>query len=96
MKINIITRRFIKSCLVVATLTLSVQTFATSAVVSNTALNYSADQSVQPIATHTPLNKATHTQSTAHHKAQHRIKKSERLHHPKHKIHHRASHQKSQ
>jgi len=89
MKLNII-----KMSLVIATLTLSAQSFATNPVVSNTALNYSADQSVQPIATHTPLIKATHTQTATHQTAKQRIKKSGRLHHPKHKMHHRATQKK--
>ncbi|HEY4714261.1 MAG TPA: hypothetical protein VIH30_08500, partial [Aquirhabdus sp.] len=85
-------RKFIKNILVVAILTLSLQAFA-NPVVSNTALNYSADQSIQPIATHTPLKV---TSAPVVHKPviKHRTKKSKPLHQHKHKTH-RHPHQKS-
>lgn len=80
-----------KSSLVVAMLTLSVQTFAANPVVSDTALNYSADQSVQPIATHTPL-RVSSTQIAHQPIIKHSPKKSKRVH--KHNIH-RYTYQKS-
>lgn len=82
-----------KSSLVVAILTLSVQTFAANPVVSDTALSYSADQSVQPIATHTPL-KVSGTPIAHQPIIMHSPKKS-KVHKPKHNIHH-YTHQKSQ
>lgn len=90
MKTSFITRKFIKNILVVAILTLSLQAFA-NPVVSNTALNYSADQSIQPIATHTPL-KVTSTPVAPKPVIKHRTKKSKPLHQHKHKIHHQHKH----
>jgi len=85
----------IKSSLVIAIMACSIQAFAATPVVSNTALNYSADQSVQPVATHTPLRVTTTPVEpqpviTLHNK------KSKPLHHPKYKKNlHRNTQQKS-
>lgn len=85
----------IKSCLVIAILTSSMQAFAATPEVSYTALNYSADQSVQPVATHTPL-KVTSTPVEPHPVITLRHKKSKPLHHPKYKKNlHRNTQQKS-
>lgn len=85
----------IKSCMVIAILTSSMHLFAETPTVSNTALNYSADQSVQPIATHTPL-KVTSTPVEPQAVTTLRNKKSKPLHHPKYKkTLHRNTQQKS-
>lgn len=85
--------------LVIATGILPLQALAAQPVVSSTALHYAADQSVPPIAAHTPLPVAQ-IHNAALSTAKPRIKNVKQLRRPKHKtdhrvMPHRSTHQKS-